>query len=87
MKSFFSLLFWRSFFLEFYLGKFGRIRAKIFRTPKILPVPTLMIATERFIRSLSQVWFTVIYVFVFTFILLVYNYYPDVSLCLGTSTR
>jgi len=41
-------------------------------------------ATGLLIRSLSQVWFTVIFVFVFTFI--IHNYYWDVSLWWGTST-
>ena len=35
--------FWRSLILKYFSGMFGRIQAKFFHTPKILPAPTPVI--------------------------------------------
>jgi len=38
-----------------FLGKFGKIRAKIFRTPKNLPAPTPMIAIDHNVEQIGNV--------------------------------
>jgi len=35
------------------LGKFGRIRAKILRSPKNMPAPTLMVTTRHLFTSMQ----------------------------------
>jgi len=49
---YFKLFFWRSFFLEYFSGKFVEIRAKIVRTPKNLPAPTPMLRLAGHIDTL-----------------------------------
>jgi len=47
--------FWRSLFMEFFSGTFGRIRAKILRTPKKLPAPSPMCCTT---TDLEIFWYS-----------------------------